>query len=103
MQHIDTQTGSRSVRGNQQFPWKHSDAGRLWLVGQRHCGCVGSDPEQMQWSDGRISDRTNLTRAKDALSRFVESEARRLRGAADTIRKPSVRPADASSYEGVAS
>ena len=54
-------------------------------------------------SDGRISDRTNLTRAKDALSRFVESEARRLRGAADTIRKPSVRPADASSYEGVAS
>ena len=35
---------------------------------------------RVQWSDGRRSDLTNLTRAKDALARFAESEERRERG-----------------------
>jgi hypothetical protein len=107
MPHIDIRTGSRSVRGNQQPSWRHNGAGQLWLVGQRHLGCVSPDPEQVgmwrvQWSDGCISDLTNLTRAKDALSRFAETKARKLRGVADTIRRPPMRPAGkaASNYGG---
>jgi len=31
----------------------------------------------VRWPDGRLSDMTNLTRAKDAVTCFVETEQRR--------------------------
>ena len=35
---------------------------------------------RVQWPDGRLSDITNLTRAKDAVACFMETEERRQRG-----------------------
>jgi hypothetical protein len=35
---------------------------------------------RVQWLDGRLSDMTNLTRAKDAITCFIETEERRQRG-----------------------
>ena len=35
---------------------------------------------RVRWPDGRLSDMTNLTRAKDAVTCFVETEQRRQRG-----------------------
>ena len=35
---------------------------------------------RVQWPDGRLSDMTNLTRAKDAVTFFIETEERRQRG-----------------------
>jgi hypothetical protein len=35
---------------------------------------------RVQWPDGRLSDMTNLTRAKDAVACFMETEERRQRG-----------------------
>ena len=32
---------------------------------------------RVRWPDGRLSDMTNLTRAKDAVTCFVETEQRR--------------------------
>ena len=34
---------------------------------------------RVQWPDGRLSDITNLSRAKDAIAAFMESEERRQR------------------------
>ena len=34
----------------------------------------------VRWPDGRLSDMTNLTRAKDAVACFMETEERRQRG-----------------------
>jgi len=35
---------------------------------------------RVQWPDGRLSYMTNLTRAKDAVTFFIETEERRQRG-----------------------
>jgi hypothetical protein len=35
---------------------------------------------RVRWPDGRLSDMTNLTRAKDAVTFFIETEERRQRG-----------------------
>jgi hypothetical protein len=35
---------------------------------------------RVRWPDGRVSDMTNLTRAKDAVACFMETEQRRQRG-----------------------
>ena len=35
---------------------------------------------RVRWPDGRLSDMTNLTRAKDADTCFIETEERRQRG-----------------------
>jgi len=35
---------------------------------------------RVRWPDGRLSDITNLTRAKDAVACFMETEERRQRG-----------------------
>lgn len=35
---------------------------------------------RVRWPDGRLSDMTNLTRAKDAVACFIETEGRRQRG-----------------------
>ena len=35
---------------------------------------------RVRWPDGRLSDMTNLTRAKDAVTCFIETEERRQRG-----------------------
>jgi hypothetical protein len=35
---------------------------------------------RVRWPDGRLSDMTNLTRAKDAAASFLETEERRQRG-----------------------
>ena len=35
---------------------------------------------RVRWPDGRFSDMTNLTRAKDAVACFMETEERRQRG-----------------------
>jgi hypothetical protein len=35
---------------------------------------------RVRWPDGRLSDMTNLTRAKDAVACFIETEERRQRG-----------------------
>ena len=35
---------------------------------------------RVRWPDGRLSDMTNLTRAKDAIACFMETEERRQRG-----------------------
>ena len=35
---------------------------------------------RVRWPDGRLSDVTNLTRAKDAVACFMETEERRQRG-----------------------
>ena len=35
---------------------------------------------RVRWPDGRLSDMTNLTRAKDAVAWFIETEERRQRG-----------------------
>jgi hypothetical protein len=34
---------------------------------------------RVRWPDGRLSDMTNLARAKDAIACFIETEERRLR------------------------
>jgi hypothetical protein len=34
---------------------------------------------RVQWPDSRLSDMTNLTRAKDAVACFMETEERRQR------------------------
>ena len=34
---------------------------------------------RVRWPDGRLSDMTNLTRAKDAVARFLEAEESRQR------------------------
>ena len=41
---------------------------------------------RVRWPDGRVSDMTNLTRAKDAVTFFIETEERRQR-AAQPIRR----------------
>ena len=41
---------------------------------------------RVRWPDGRLSDMTNLTRAKDAVTFFIETEERRQR-AAQPIRR----------------
>ena len=38
------------------------------------------DMWRVQWPDGRLSDMTNLTRAKDAVACFMEPEERCQRG-----------------------
>ena len=35
---------------------------------------------RVQWPNGSLSDMTNLTRAKDAVACFMETEERRQRG-----------------------
>jgi hypothetical protein len=35
---------------------------------------------RVRWPDGRLSDMTNLTRAKDAVACFIETAERRRRG-----------------------
>jgi hypothetical protein len=35
---------------------------------------------RVRWLDGRLSDMVNLTRAKDAVACFMETEERRQRG-----------------------
>jgi hypothetical protein len=35
---------------------------------------------RVRWPDGRLSDMTNLMRAKDAVACFIETEERRQRG-----------------------
>ena len=35
---------------------------------------------RVRWPDGRLSDMTNLARAKDAVACFMETEERRQRG-----------------------
>ena len=35
---------------------------------------------RVRWPDGRLSHMTNLTRAKDAITCFIETEERRQRG-----------------------
>jgi hypothetical protein len=35
---------------------------------------------QVRWPDGSLSDMVNLTRAKDAIACFMETEGRRQRG-----------------------
>jgi hypothetical protein len=35
---------------------------------------------RVRWPDGHLSDMTNLTRAKDAVACFMETEKRRQRG-----------------------
>ena len=35
---------------------------------------------RVRWPDGRLSDMTNLTRVKDAVACFMETEERRRRG-----------------------
>ena len=35
---------------------------------------------RVRWPDGRLSDMTNLTRAKDAVTCSIETEERRQRG-----------------------
>ena len=35
---------------------------------------------RVRWPDGHLSDMTNLTRAKDAVACFMETEERRQRG-----------------------
>jgi hypothetical protein len=38
---------------------------------------------RVRWPDGRLSDMTNLTRAKDAVACLIETEERRQRGRTD--------------------
>jgi hypothetical protein len=35
---------------------------------------------RVRWPDGRLSDMTNLSRAKDAVACFIETDERRQRG-----------------------
>jgi hypothetical protein len=91
---------SRPKSSKLQFPdlaWKRGSDGVLSLVGHRRSGHVQPDRAtpgmwRVQWTDGQLSDLTNLTRAKDALARFVESERRRERSLAEeAFRRPLVR------------
>jgi hypothetical protein len=60
---------------------------------------------RVRWPDGRLSDMTNITRGKDAIACFIETEERRQRGAAQPIRRPPVRQnwGDAGSWRNRAS
>jgi hypothetical protein len=81
---------SRPKSSKRQFPdlaWKRG-SDRVLLPAGYGFGHVRPDRAnpglwRVQWSDGRLSDLTNLTRAKDALARFVESETRRERSRAE--------------------
>jgi hypothetical protein len=46
---------------------------------------------RLRWPDGDLSDMANITRAKGAAACFMETRARRKRGAAQPIRRPAVR------------
>jgi hypothetical protein len=46
---------------------------------------------RVHWPDGAISDMTNLSRAKDAATRFAETAERRKRIPAEVHRSPVVR------------
>jgi hypothetical protein len=62
--------------------------------GRTHRGACGLSPRKpkvlpdaahtgmwrVRWPDGRLSDMTNLTRARDAVACFMETEERRRRG-----------------------
>lgn len=46
---------------------------------------------RIHWPDGKVSDMVNKTRAKDAIRRFEEADARRKReGAAEPLGSPLV-------------
>ncbi len=60
--------------------------GNSWLLlhGRRRMGRVVPDTQypgtwRAQWPDGSLSDMANLSRAKDAVARLVETEERRQR------------------------
>jgi hypothetical protein len=79
------------------FSWRRNGDGWLLLADHRRFGRVVPDTARagmwcVQWPDGRRSDLTNLSRAKDALARFAESEERRARSwVEEAFRRPPVR------------
>lgn len=46
---------------------------------------------RVRWPDGRLSDATNIARAKDAIACFMETESRRQRGGR-ALQKPAYAP-----------
>jgi hypothetical protein len=46
---------------------------------------------RVRWPDGSLSDIVNLTRAKDALASFLETEERRQRGRHGRAGRPPMR------------
>jgi hypothetical protein len=58
---------------------------------QRRAGCDLFRLWRVHWPDGAISDMTNLSRAKDAATRFAETAERRKRIPAEVHRSPVVR------------
>jgi hypothetical protein len=52
---------------------------------------VYPDMFRVHWPDGGISDMANLSRARDAATRFVETAERRKRVPAEAHRTPTVR------------
>jgi hypothetical protein len=78
-----------------QRNWRRD--GSDWrLAGHRRRGRVVPDSTlgmwRVEWGDGERSDLTNLSRAKDALARYAESEERRRRARAEEPRRrPPVR------------
>ncbi len=64
--------------------WQRYGTSWLLLHGRRRMGRVVPDAKYLgmwraQWPDGSLSDMANLSRAKDAVARFVETEERRQR------------------------
>jgi hypothetical protein len=58
--------------------WKPDGGGLVLLANRRKSGRVIPDPDhpemfRAEWRDGHCSDLTNLTRAKDALVRFLNA------------------------------
>jgi hypothetical protein len=82
------------------FTWRRNGDGWLLLADNRRC--VVPDTEhtgmwRVHWPDGCRSDLTNLTRARDALARFAESEERRQRSwAEEAFRRPPMRQSGAA-------
>jgi hypothetical protein len=76
--------------------WTKEGADWILRCGRRKAGCVVPDEShagmwRVQWPDGQLSDMANISRAKDALARFVEAEGRRRRRAAETVRRSPMR------------
>jgi hypothetical protein len=76
-------------RNDQTFPaGKHADQAQPAAARLIPDGKFPALMWRVRWPDGALSDMVNLTRAKDALASFGESEDRRQRGRRSRAERP---------------
>lgn len=72
------------MNSTERIVWRKAGKGWRLFAGKRRCGDVVPDSKNpgmwRAWCDGRLSDMANLSRAKDAVACFAETEGRKRRG-----------------------